>query len=548
MKIRKLINLLLIIMIGATLFACTKKEEAQEICIVFTSDVHCGVDMNFTFASLKAYVEDLKEEHENVLLVDCGDYLQGGTIGSLSKGELVVKLMNDMEYDIVTFGNHEFDYGVERLHELMGEMNFEKIASNVRYSGSKENIFADIPEYIIKDFKGTKVAFLGLLTPDSVTSSTPKFFMEDDELVYNFYSGNDGQDFYDKVQSLVDEVRSQGADYVVALSHLGSEITGAPYDSLSMISHTNGIDVVFDGHSHSLITEDLYPNKDGEDVILSSVGTQLQEVGTLFIDKEGNMQIVHLTEYDRQDEKLTQSVADVYEQLNTILSQKAGEIDYDLKITDEEGIRMVRARETNMGDLTCDAYRYVMGTDIAVINGGGVRADIKAGEVLYQDLFNVTPYQNNIASIYASGQQIMDALEFAYRYTEGIYKLDGNAVGESGAFLQISGLKCTIDTSIQADIMVDENSMFTGVGERRRVKDVMVLENGEYVPIDPNKIYTVASTDYVLLNAGDGNTAFKDCEIISAAEMVDVEALWKYFTEVDFGDKYRESDDRIKIE
>ena len=545
---KKIISLLMITLVLIT--GCQKKEakQSEDIYIVFTSDVHCGVDENFTFASLKAYINELKSEHSGVLLVDCGDFLQGGTLGSLSKGEYVVELMNDIGYDLATFGNHEFDYGMDQLSKLLKEMDFEMIASNVIYTGTKENIFKDVPEYVIKEVNGIKIGFIGILTPQSLTSSTPVFFKENDEFVYDFYSKNEGRDMFAKVQSVVDEVRKQGARYVVALSHLGSENVTGPFNSIAFIANTTGIDVVLDGHSHSIIIEDKYPNKNGKNVILSSVGTKLEEVGTLIIDTEGNMTTMHMAEYANKDKEMENEVAEVYARIDDILSQPLGTNEYPLYVTDDEGIRMVRSRETNCGDFVADAYRYVMGTQIAVANSGGVRANIPAGVITYNDLFSITPFQNHVASAYVSGQQILDDLEVACRKTEALYKFDGNAVGENGGFRQVSGLKFTIDTSVESAVIIDENNFFAGFSsDARRVKDVYVLEGDEYVPLEKDKIYTIASTDYVLFGSGDGNSVYSSSEPIVASGISDVEALKQYFSEVGITEQYKTVQDRISI-
>ena len=545
---KKIISLLMITLVLIT--GCQKKEakQSEDIYIVYTSDVHCGIDENFSFASLKAYINELKSEHSGVLLVDCGDFLQGGTLGSLSKGEYVVELMNDIGYDLATFGNHEFDYGMDQLSKLLKEMDFEMIASNVIYTGTKENIFKDVPEYVIKEVNGIKIGFIGILTPQSLTSSTPVFFKENDEFVYDFYSKNEGRDMFAKVQSVVDEVRKQGARYVVALSHLGSENVTGPFNSIAFIANTTGIDVVLDGHSHSIIIEDKYPNKNGKNVILSSVGTKLEEVGTLIIDTEGNMTTMHMAEYANKDKEMENEVAEVYARIDDILSQPLGTNEYPLYVTDDEGIRMVRSRETNCGDFVADAYRYVMGTQIAVANSGGVRANIPAGVITYNDLFSITPFQNHVASAYVSGQQILDDLEVACRKTEALYKFDGNAVGENGGFRQVSGLKFTIDTSVESAVIIDENNFFAGFSsDARRVKDVYVLEGDEYVPLEKDKIYTIASTDYVLFGSGDGNSVYSSSEPIVASGISDVEALKQYFSEVGITEQYRTVQDRITI-
>ena len=545
---KRLSILLLSLLLCLGLCSCAKKKEQKDdIYIFFTSDVHCAVDQNVGFSSLKALVDETKEEHDYVSLVDCGDFIQGGTLGVLSKGSLIVSLMNDLGYDVVTYGNHEFDYGMEVLDQLQEEMEFATVASNVIYSGSKENIFDDVETYRIIDYDGTKVAFIGILTPRTTTSSTPRFFMEGEDFVYDFYSGQDGELLAERIQEVVDEARKQGADRVVALSHLGT--FDPAYNCISLISRTEGIDVFLDGHAHSVIVEDRYPNKNGEDVIVSSVGTKLEAVGELIIGKDGTLTTLHVSGYEGKDEMMQKKVEDAYAQLDSILSLQIVKCGHPMLISDEEGIRMVRSRETVMADYVADAIRYEMGADIALMNGGGVRASIDTDIITYQDLLNVTPFSNELVSCWASGQTIVDALEFGAARTERLYKLDGNSVGEAGAFLHVSGLRYTIDTSIPTPLVKDDNGMFLRFDGERRVKDVMVLQNGEYVPIDPDKEYLVASIDYVISNSGDGNTMFKDCRKEVENGPLDLEAMVDYAKYLgDLTDKYLDTEGRIIVE
>ena len=525
-----------------------KPERTDDIYIFYTSDVHCGINENLGFAKLKALINDTKTEHENVALVDLGDYLQGGTYGTVSQGEIVIELMNTMDYDAVIFGNHELDYGMERLGELMKKANFDFTVCNIQYTGTEGNIFADVPPYIIKEYDGAKVAFIGVSTPETLTSSTPKYFKEGDEFVYDFCYSADGKKLAEQVQKTVDEARKEGADYVIALTHLGSVLENSPNDSISLIHNTRGIDAVLDGHSHSVIIGDRYPNADGEDVILSSVGTKMANAGELIIGKDGTIETLLVSEYDHEDETVKAAIEQADKELEEILSYKIGTIDFDLTIADENGIRIVRTRETNAGDFAADAIRHLMETDVAFANGGGVRHAVSAGDVTYGNLLDVFPFSNSLGSCKATGQQIMDALEFCSKDTQAITALDEKAVGEFGGFLQVSGLKYTIDTSVDTSVTVDENGMFTGISGDRRVSDVMVLENGEYVPIDPQKEYTVAGSSYFLFESGDGNTVFKDCERVVEYGPVDVEALIKYFNDLDtIPESYRTPEGRITV-
>ena len=543
-------KLLLIGLMCISITSCRiKKQLKDDIYIFYTSDVHCGIDENLTMSSLKALINDTKAEHPYVSLVDLGDYVHGGEFGALSKGEIIIKVMNKMGYDFVTFGNHEFDYGMEQLSKLISMMKFQPILANARYTGKNENVFKDVPEYAIKDYDGTKVAFIGVDTPTCITSATPAFFKEDGEFVYDFYSGDDGLELAEKVQSVVDEVRKKGADYVVAMTHLGASDSNVPYDSISFIHNTNGIDVVLDGHAHLLIVEDKYPNKDGEDVILSSVGTKLQAVGELIIGKDGSLTTMHVDSYDKKDGGIDQVIEEAQSELDVILDQEIFTIDHTIWMADEEGVRMSRNRETPAGNFVADAYGKIMDAQIGLANGGGVRAAIPEGTVTYQNLLDVNPFMNELVCIEATGQQIFDALEYNSGEVQRIYKLDGAPVGETGGFLSVSGLKYTIDTSIDSAVTVDKNGLFAGYSsDARRVKDVYVLIDGEYEPLDLEKTYTVASNDYVILNNGNGLTAFDGCQIVSRG-VTDINALIEYAQSIDdYTDLYKDVEGRITIE
>lgn len=547
---KRMFKLLLIGLMCVSITSCKiKKQLKDDIYIFYTSDVHCGIDENLTMSSLKALINDTKAEHPYVSLVDLGDYVQGGEFGALSKGEIIIKVMNKIGYDFVTFGNHEFDYGMEQLSKLISIMEFQPILANVRYTGNKENIFKDVPEYVIKDYDGTKVAFIGVDTPACITSATPAFFKEDGEFVYDFYSGDDGLELAEKVQSVVDEVRKKGADYVVAMTHLGASDSNVPYDSISFIHNTNGIDVVLDGHAHLLIVEDKYPNKDGEDVILSSVGTKLQAAGELIIGKDGSLTTMHVDSYDKKDGEINQVIEEAQSELDVILDQEIFTIDHTIWMSDEEGVRMSRNRETPAGNFLADAYGKIMDAQIGLANGGGIRAAIPEGTVTYQNLLDVNPFMNELVCIEATGQQIFDALEYNSSEVQRIYKLDGAPVGETGGFLSVSGLKYTIDTSIDSAVTVDENGLFAGYSsDARRVKDVYVLIDGEYEPLDLEKTYTLASNDYVILNNGNGLTAFDGCQIVSRG-VTDINALIEYAQSIDdYTDLYKDVEGRITVE
>ena len=545
---KRIITLLLLISISLALFGCNIKPKKEPIYIFYTSDVHCGLNDNVSFAALKGLIEETKKEHKDVLLVDSGDYLQGGNLGSLTRGEAIVDMMNEMGYDYATFGNHEFDYGMDRLKELIERADFELIASNYLYTGNKTSVFEGVPEYRIRDFGHTKVGFIGVMTPDALVTSVPSSFMENDEYVYSFYNNSDNDALINKVQSVVDEVRAKGVDYVVALTHLGSEIDNRPNDSISLINKTTGIDAVIDGHSHSIIIGDSYPNKEGKDVILTSVGTKLEDVGEMIINTDGTITTTLFSKLDEVDEDMKKKVDEAFRKQDEILKEVVGETPFTLSINGEDGIRRARNREVTVGNIIADSFRWYMDTEIALVNAGGVRANIEEGEITYGDLLDINPFLNYVVSLKASGQQIIDALEVGAEYVQAIPVFEDNAVGENGGFLQVSGLRYKIDTSIEPEIEYDKSGLMVKIGDRRRVHDVEVLKDGKYVPLDPEAYYTLASVDYLVLSYGNGNTAFKGSELLKESHKLIPEVLKEYIEEKGISDDYKELEGRIIVE
>lgn len=542
---KKIFTVLSILML-ICLSGCQKQK--QPIYVFYTSDVHCGVEDNFGLASAKSLVDECKAENNNVLFVDLGDFIQGANLGSMTKGESIIEIMNAMNYDYVTFGNHEFDYDMDHLKKLESQVKFQFVLSNAKYSGNKTSVFEGIPEYVIHDFNGTKIGFIGILSPSTPTTSTPVFFKEDGKFVYDFYSGNNGQELYDKVQSVVDELRKQKVDYVVALSHLGSAESYRPFDSISLIANTSGIDVVLDGHSHSIIIGDVYPNKEGKDVVLSSVGTKMENLGELIIDKDGKISTTLISTYDKQDQGILDVINKEKDKLKDILSKELCEVDFDLPMNDKDGIRLSRSRETTIGNFMTDAVRNHFESDIAIINAGSIRKGIDAGKVTYETIVDVNPFGDPMIMIKAKGQMILDALEFGAQATETITSLDGNAVGEFGGMVVASGLKYTINTNIKSTITLDQNNLMASIGENRRVSDVQVLQNGEYVDLVPEAYYTVSGCDYILTQNGDGNTAFDEAEIVETSTYTFTDVMVEHITENNgIPEQYRNLEGRIIV-
>lgn len=370
------------------------QDSAGPIVILHTNDIHSSTENLPAVAGIK---KELESQYGSgcVTLVDAGDAIQGSPIGTLSEGSAPVDALNFLGYDYAIPGNHEFDYGLEAFLSLAEDQaEYTYLACNF-LNASGEELLAP---YAISDYGETQVAYVGIATPATLTKSDPVHFQDESgTYIYSFCEDSQGEALYRSVQSAVDSAREEGADYVVAIAHLGMAGSTPVWSSSAVIANTTGIDVMIDGHSHEVYQQQV-TNRDGESVPLVQTGTRLENLGQVTIDPtigQITTQLISLTSGDLPQDSET---AAFLEQLNGTfeeqLSQVISTTSYSLKATDENGSWAVRVQETNLSDLVADAYRWAMGADVALINGGGIRADIPAGDITYGSLLSVQPYGN----------------------------------------------------------------------------------------------------------------------------------------------------------
>lgn len=524
-------------------------EKNGDVIILYTSDIHCGVDQGFDLIGLRQVRDSLEAQGYTTILVDDGDAIQGEVMGTVTKGEAMIELMNAMKYDIAIPGNHEFDYGMDQFLGLTKQAEFPYISCNFEKEG--ELVFAP---YIIKEAAGMRIAFVGVTTPRTLTASTPVYFQnENGEYIYGFMQDDSGEKLYSAVQKAVDDARAEGADYVYIMAHLGLEESCRPWTYAEVISHTNGIDVFLDGHSHD--TEQVTMlNKDGKPVVRSACGTKMEAIGYSRISATDGIVETNIWRWQNKDTVpklfgLRNSMSDemdtVIGKINEATQKVIGKTEVDLTIndpveTDSSGkpIRMIRRAETNLGDLIADSVRVQTGADIGIVGGGGIRVNIGKGDITYNAVLAALPFQNQIAVVRVNGQQVIDALEWGAK----------SVPGETGGFLQVSGLSYEIDASIPSGCRKNENGLMTAIEGERRVRNVMVGD----APIDPEKQYTVASNEYVLLRNGDGTTAFDGAEVVVTQFKLDSQILIDYIVDdlggvvgSEYADPYGQG--RIKI-
>ncbi len=499
-------------------FAVFADETADnDIDIYFTNDVHCEY---LLYDKVAEIVKD------NDLLIDAGDNIQGGLVGTLSDGGYMVDIMNYMGYDAAVPGNHEFDYGMDRFLEIAkGTEETPKLANadylscNFFDSTTGETV---LDPYKIYDVNGTDVAVVGISTPETITKTNPSYFQDEEgNWIYDFAMDETGELLYSTVQDTVDEARAAGADYVVAVGHLGVDLSSSPWMSTEVIANTTGIDVFIDGHSHTEFSTTA-KNEDGEEVPTVQTGTKLANVGKVTIAEDGEIttELIPITEESPADADTTAFLNEVTSRFEETQNQVVAQSEVKLTTVDPEtGERLIRTQETNLGDFCADAYRAVAGADIAFVNGGGIRADIEEGDVTFGDIVAVHPYGNELVLAEVTGQQILDALEWGSR---------GTPVEEIGGFQQVSGLSYEVHTYIDSPCVEDEYGAFASVGEgERRVKNVKV--GGE--DIDPEATYKLAGHNYMLLSYGDGFNMFKDCTILAESMSIDNQVLIDYMTD-----------------
>ena len=495
--------------LSAELAAKKALDDQKDIVVLFTSDVHCGLEKGWGYEGLAAIKAILAQEN-HVVLVDNGDSIQGEAVGSMTKGAAILALMNEVGYDVATMGNHEFDYGMETFLALAEKAEFPYISANFTYQD--ELVFAP---YVIKEMGEKKVAFVGVTTPKTFTSSTPTYFQDENgNYVYGFHEDDTGEKLYAAVQKAADDARKEGADCVIVMSHLGIEEECRPWTSSDLILNTTGIDVLLDGHSHSVMENETVKNKDGKAVLMAACGTKLANVGYLKITPDGKM-TTGLYEYsDAMATAVANATADLKAKLEEVVARTAVDL---IALDPETGAKIIRNTETNLGHLVADAYRDQTGADIAMVNGGGIRANIPAGDVTLGQLVDCHPFGNSLCMKETTGQQILDALEWGARTVPGM----------AGGFQHVSGLSYEIHTYLPSTCTNDDKNNFTGVTGEYRVQNVMV--NGE--PLELDKIYTVASHNYLLKDGGDGAGMFVKDKLLLDEIKLDYQTVIDYIIE-----------------
>ena len=504
--------------VGAPAASACWTGEKSEVTILYTNDVHTYIDKQapeLTYAAIAALKQSYQNAGKKVLLVDAGDHVQGTAYGSMDQGASIIELMNAAGYDAGTPGNHEFDYGMDRAKELMRDADFPYLSCN--WVDLRTNLRV-LPEIKVFVRGGVRIAFVGITTPETFTKSTPAYFMNkaQTKYIYDILGGEDGQKLYSAVQKAVDKAKCL-ADVVIGLGHLGVDPSSSPWTSEEVIAHTTGFDAFIDGHSHTVMENKQVADASGRLVTLTQTGSYFANVGEMTIAPDGTISTRLVSTYDQEDVAVAAEQAAWVNTVDDMLGEKIAVADTKFYITDPAtGKRRIRSGETNLGDFVADGiYTYFneveqLHCDIAIMNGGGIRTDVAAGDWTFKTCKQVSPFGNVACLMSVTGKQIQDALEFAARFA-------GAEGKENGGFLQVAGATYEIHTDIPNTVQTDDKNVWIGSATGTpRVQNVKIYDraNGTYVPLDESKTYALAGMNYTLRNLGDGFAMFDGAELI----------------------------------
>ena len=504
--------------IGAPAASACWLGDKSDVTILYTNDVHTYIDKQSPKLTYAA-IADLKQSYQNagkdVLLVDAGDHVQGTAYGSMDEGASIIKLMNAAGYDVATPGNHEFDYGMDRAKAIMKEADFPYLSCNWVDLRTGLRVLPSVKVFVRG---GRRIAFVGVTTPETFTKSTPAYFMDKAQrkYIYDIQGGEDGKKLYDAVQKAIDKAKLL-ADVVIGLGHLGVDPSSSPWTSEEVIAHTSGFDAFIDGHSHTVMENKQVQDASGKTVTLTQTGSYFANVGEMTIAADGTITTKLIPTHEGMDAGIAAMQTSWVNTVDDMLGEKIAVGDSDFYVSDPAtGKRRIRSAETNLGDFVADGiYAYFnevekLHCDLAIMNGGGIRADVPAGDWTFKTCKQVSPFGNVACLMSVTGKQIQDALEFAARFA-------GEGGKENGGFLQVAGATYEIHTDIPNTVQTDEKNVWIGSATGTpRVQNVKIYDkaSGSYLPLDPGATYALAGMNYTLRNLGDGFAMFDGAELI----------------------------------
>ena len=472
--------------------------------ILHTNDVHGAIDGYAYIPTLRAWFYD--HGAEDVMVVDAGDFSQGTAYVNTSKGLSAIEMMNAAGYDLVTLGNHEFDFGYAQLMENLSKAEFDTICANVFVGEATEPIL--YPYLVAHFFPGEeyveenvylKIAFIGLETPETATKMHPGL---NKDISFTTFGA-----LYECAQAYVDAAKEEGADLVIALAHLGVDKESAlnGYRSVDLLANVNGIDFVIDAHSHTVMTE-------GEGGLpIQSTGTKFANIGVIVIDNETKTiedNFLVSTAGLEKDEAVAAKAQEIIDEVDAKYGAVFATTEAELNGAKAPGNR---TEETNLGDLITDAMVWSVVKEggieqvepnqiVGITNGGGIRATIPVGDVTMNDINTVLPFGNTVAVVYVTGEELLEALEASSFF----------APEPVGGYPQTSGIKWTLDTTKEYDkgdvytLDGKESSYFAPASIQRVTIESI---NGE--AFDPAATYAVVTNNFCAAGGDTYNVFFR---------------------------------------
>ena len=522
---KRLLALALVFTLAFSLFAGTAYK--GKTVILHSNDVHGAIAGYSYISELK---KDFEKEGATVVMVDAGDFSQGTTYVSTTKGLDAITMMNAAGYDLATLGNHEFDYGYAQLKENISKANFTVLCADV-FDENGSPIYSSGAIVTVGDLK---IGFFGLETPEAQTKANPALIKG-----LKFVSG---AKLYKQTQAVIDTLKEKGAQLIIGITHLGVDGESEPNRSIDLYNNTVGIDFLIDGHSHTVMTE----GEKGEPI--QSTGTAFANIGVIIIDNESakiESNYLQGTEGLALDESVTATAQEIIDRVNGEYNVVFASSLVELNGDREPGNR---TEETNLGDLITDAMMWTIlkddgslsvdkGHTVALTNGGGIRAWIHAGAITKKDVNTVLPFGNTIAVVYVKGYELLEALE-ASTYCTPI---------SLGGFPQVAGLDFTIDTTKAYDKADSTYPGSTYYGPKSINRVTINSVNGE--KFDENATYAVITNNFVAAG-GDTYYAFASASSQFDTGIVLDEAVMSYITTVlnsTVGEEYKDPQGRIHV-
>jgi len=527
------------------------EELSDDIVILHVNDVHCGLNDSIGYDGFVLYRDEMKKKYKNVITVDVGDHVQGGSIGAISGGEAIIKLVNKIGFNVSILGNHEFDYGIEQLLKLRQNISSNYICSNFCYNKNKTRVFDPYKVITIGD---KKIGFIGVLTPLTLTKTYLSSVKDNEtkEQLYDFLSCNNSTDLYDTVQKDINELRNnEKVNYVILLTHIGMEVED--YTSEDLLSHLENVDAVLDGHTHKVYNVTTKDKKQNN-ITIAQTGTKLQSIGKLIIkkdgsfgeeiikkvpepsDKKGAIKIIRGQNETWVDNETYQMINSIWNEYSDDLNAYIGKSDFDLIVEPSNAYYQIcRNEECSIGNLIADAVKETGQGEVAIINGGGARNNLPKGNITSSIIYDILPWFSYVVSKQMPGQVIWDALEF------GVSKIP-NAFG---GYPQISGITFDLDPSINSTVKTDKDGHFINVTGERRVTNVKI--NGKDLNLTKN--YNVSLLEFIA-NGGDGYSMFENYSVYYESIYTDTDSLIYYIKNQLNGtipEKYKEVEGRVNI-